>query len=279
MIFSMLDIQRVAHILEGAAETEIMPLFGRLPGDAVHAKTGPLDLVTVADEAAERAITHALKQAFPQALVIGEEAVSAHPELLAQLAGAELAFVIDPIDGTANYAAGLPLFGVMVAVLSKGRTVGGVIYDPVAKDHVMAVRGEGAWREGASFPRVRLRVAAPVPLAQMAGNVSWRFLPDMLKTRLLTNLPQIAAAWDYRCSAHQYRMLAAGHAHFQLYWRQMPWDHAAGVLIHEEAGGYAARFDGSPYDPLLHDGGLICATDRDSWLILRDTLLGPTPTA
>ena len=78
---------------------------------AVREKTGPLDLVTDADEAAERVMTAGLHRRFPGCVVVGEEAAPADPAQLRALAGAELAFVVDPIDGTANFAAGLPLFG------------------------------------------------------------------------------------------------------------------------------------------------------------------------
>ena len=88
------------------------------------------------------------------------------------------------------------------------------------------------------------------------------------------NLPRVAAAWDYRCAAHQYRLLAAGHCHYAVYQRLLPWDHAAGWLLHQEAGGWSARFDGSPYDPASTEGGLICAPNRDGWEALQAALLG-----
>jgi fructose-1,6-bisphosphatase/inositol monophosphatase family enzyme len=88
-------------------------------------------------------------------------------------------------------------------------------------------------------------------------------------------LPRLAATVGFRCAAHEYRLAAGGHAHVLLYNRLMPWDHLPGWLIHREAGGYAARFDGSAYLPTQRDGGLICAPDRDSWDALRHALLDP----
>ena len=75
-----------------------------------------------------------------------------------------------------------------------------------------------------------------------------------------------------RCAAHQYRLTAAGHGHFQVYSRPMPWDHAAGWLLHREAGGCAARIDGEPYDVTRHDGGLLFAPDRASFEALLAAL-------
>ena len=88
------------------------------------------------------------------------------------------------------------------------------------------------------------------------------------------NLPRVAAAWDYRCAAHQYRMLAGGHCHFLMFNRLLPWDHAPGWLLHREAGGFSAQFDGSAYRPTVTGGGLLCTPDEPSWHAPRDALLG-----
>ena len=108
----------------------------------------------------------------------------------------------------------------------------------------------------------------------MTGNVSWRFLPEPQRSAVCARLPRLGACWEYRCSAHAYRMTAGGHGHFLFYWRLYPWDHAPGWLLHREAGGYSARFDGTAYDPMDIQGGLICAPDRDGWEAVRGALLG-----
>jgi fructose-1,6-bisphosphatase/inositol monophosphatase family enzyme len=92
---------------------------------------------------------------------------------------------------------------------------------------------------------------------------------------VLSGLSRTAGAADYRCAAQTYRLLAEGHYDFALYSKLMPWDHAPGWLIHREAGGYAARFDGSGYEPQQVTGGLICAPDEETWHELREALLGP----
>jgi fructose-1,6-bisphosphatase/inositol monophosphatase family enzyme len=267
------DMQTVADLLREAARDKIMPLFRNLADGAVKMKTGPFDLVTEADEAAERRITEDLQREFSGCVVIGEEAASADPDLLDGLPDADLAFVIDPIDGTANFAAGLPLFGVMAAVLRRGEIVGAVIHDPVGDDSAIALRGEGAWFETPDGRRRDMRVAAPAAAADMSGNVSWRFLPEPLRSQVCARLPRLGACWEYRCAAHGYRMTASGHGHFLFYARLYPWDHAPGWLLHREAGGYSARFDGTPYDPMDIQGGLICAPDRDGWEAVRAALL------
>jgi fructose-1,6-bisphosphatase/inositol monophosphatase family enzyme len=274
MSFSVSQLGVVAELLRDAARREIIPRYRNLTDGAVRAKTGPLDLVTEADEAAERIITDGLRQAFPGCVVVGEEAAADDPSLLRGLVGADLAFVVDPVDGTANFAAGLPLFGVMAAVIIRGEVAASVIHDPLGDDSALAVRGEGAWIEAPDGRRRDLRVAPAVPAHLLAGNVAWRFLPEPDKSTVCANLPKLGGVWDYRCSAHEYRMVAAGHCHFLFFNRLYPWDHAPGWLLHREAGGYGMKLDGSPYDPTRVDGGLICAPDRDSWQAVRDTLLG-----
>ncbi|HEX3349555.1 MAG TPA: inositol monophosphatase family protein [Acetobacteraceae bacterium] len=264
----------VALLLRTAARAEIMPRYRRLTNGDVKTKSGPLDLVTDADLHAERLITHGLATLFPGCVVIGEEAAAADPELLHRLEDADLAFVVDPLDGTSNFAAGLPPFGTMAAAIVRGEIAAAVIHDPVGDDCCFALRGEGAWVEASEGDLTDLRVAPPTPLHEMTGVASWRYLPEPERSAVCRNLPRrLAACWDYRCAAHQYRLIAGGHCHFLLYYRLMPWDHAPGVLLLREAGGYAASFAGAPYSPRVRGGGLICTPDEAGWQALRSALL------
>jgi fructose-1,6-bisphosphatase/inositol monophosphatase family enzyme len=267
----------VAALLRLATRQEILPRFRRLAAGAIRTKSGPLDLVTDADEAAERVITAGLEQMFPGCVVVGEEACAADPSVLDRLADAELAFVVDPVDGTANFAAGLPLFGCMAAAIRHGEVVAAWIHDPMGDDTAMALRGQGAWIETEAGHRTDLRVAAAVPVGRMVAAVSWGFMPEPLKSRVTSRLPRLAATMGLRCAAHEYRLAAGGHAHALVYNKMLPWDHAPGWLLHREAGGYAARFDGAPYSPLVHTGGLIVAPDRDCWGALHAALLAEAP--
>ncbi len=273
MAFRLADVMALAEILADAALAEIMPRFRRLGNGDVRTKDGPLDLVTEADEAAERHITKALIRRFPGCVVVGEEAASANPRLLDQLAGADLAFVVDPVDGTGNFAWGLPLFATMAAVLIRGEIVASVIHDPVGRDSAIALRQQGAFTQSEDGRRVDLRVAPPVPVAEMIGGASWRYLAPELGARVAARLARVAASFNYRCAGHEYRLLAGGHCHYLLYGRLLPWDHAPGWLLHQEAGGFSARFDGSPYRATVFDGGLVCVPDNSSWELLCDALI------
>ncbi len=268
------DALRVGEILSQVAQREIMPRFGRLAADEIREKTSRFDLVTDADEAAEQAISKSLRDVFPGAVVVGEEATARDHTLLTVIGDADLAFVVDPIDGTRNFVSGLPLFGVMAAATVQGEIALAAIHDPVCGNTAFAVRGEGAWLQGEQGKRADLRVADAAPLHEMEAMVSTQFLPEPARTTVNSNLSKLAISSNLRCAAHEYRSAAAGNCHLLLYNRLMPWDHAAGWLLHREAGGYSAHFDGSPYCPTHLTGGLICAPDKASWLLARDALLG-----
>jgi len=274
MRFSANDIRRVGAIMAEAARTEIMPRFRNLLPAQVRPKTTSFDLVTEADEAAEAAIAAGLLAAYPAGVVIGEESTHADPGLLDRIADAELAFIVDPIDGTRNFAAGLPLFGVMVAVTIAGEAVASAIFDPVCRDWAYAARGEGAWIEQEDGATLALQVARPAAVDRMEAFVSTTYLPEPLRTTVSSRVSRLATTASLRCAAHEYRTAAAGHCHVLMYNRLMPWDHAPGWLLHHEAGGYSAHFDGTPYLPTHFGGGLICAPDAESWSAVREALLG-----
>ncbi|WP_119421539.1 inositol monophosphatase family protein [Desertibaculum subflavum] len=274
--FTQADLRQLASFLAEAARAEILPRFRNLGDGAVRTKTSTIDLVTDADEAAERLIGARIGAAFPGAIVIGEEATGRDPALLDALDYAELAVLVDPVDGTKNFASGLPLFGVMAAVVSRGEVIAGAIHDPLGGDVALALRGQGAWIERDGGARTPLCVAPPVPLGEMEGIIGTTYLPEPLRSTVNGNLARLATSAYYRCAAHEYRMAAGGHCHVLLYNKLMPWDHAAGWLLHREAGGYAAHFDGTPYRPTRRTGGLICAPDEASWHVARDGLLTPS---
>ncbi len=251
-----------------------MPRFRNLRPSMIRQKSSPTDLVTEADEAAEAAITTGLQRLFPGCLVVGEEACATDPALLGRLEGAELAFVLDPIDGTGNYCAGLPLFGVMIAAVVNGTVVASAIHDPVCDDVAIALRGAGAWTQRPTGERTKLHVAAPAATPAMSGCISWRYLPEARRAATVANMVRLAQVSDYRCAAHQYRMLAAGHLHFLVFNKLMPWDHLPGWLLHQEAGGFSAHFDGQPYQPSDISGGLVCTPDRAGFDALTGVLFG-----
>jgi fructose-1,6-bisphosphatase/inositol monophosphatase family enzyme len=274
MRFTAKDHGRLADILAEAARREVMPRFRRLASGDVRAKSAPDDLVTEADEAAERFIAAAVETAFPGAVMVGEEGATRDPSLLARLAGADLAVIVDPIDGTLNYASDLPLFAVMAAVVVRGEIVASVIHDPVVEDSAMALRGEGAFLRLADGTTRDLRVCAGAAPAAMTAMMSWRYFPQPQRDAVPACFPAFANVASLRCCAHEYRLAAAGKVHVLLYGRLNPWDHAPGVLLHTEAGGHARLLDGSEYRVDRPATGLLCAPDAESWQAAREVLRG-----
>jgi fructose-1,6-bisphosphatase/inositol monophosphatase family enzyme len=247
----MIDPVQVTAIIREVAEEVILPRFGHLAeGDVRQKKPG--DFVTIADTEAERLLTERLSALLPGSLVVGEEAVAADPTVLDRLSGTDPVWILDPIDGTTNFTQGNKLFAVIVALVVEGRTVQGWIHDPVENRTIWAIRGEGCWCDSQ-----RLRITAEPPLAEMTGSAGWR-RQDKLRRRVANLVRQGSAA-------HDYLGLVDGRLHFALYRRLRPWDHAAGVLLVEEAGGCAALTDGSPYRPVYTEETILLTAGKRSW--------------
>ncbi len=269
MTISDQDILFLGDCVREAALAEIMPRFRNLGAADVSEKTSAIDLVTQADLLAEHRITAALRERFPAALIVGEEAYDADRSVVPALADAELAFVIDPVDGTFNFAAGLPVFGTILAVTVRGETVAGIIHDPVLGDTVTAIKGAGTVLMRQNGQSTKLKVAEPASLNQMVGGMSWGHMDEPDRSRICANMAKIRMTFAFNCSAYEYWMVASGKLHFIGHTKLMPWDHLAGVLAHQEAGGHTAKFDGTPYRPGETTGGIISAPDKESWQLIR----------
>ncbi|WP_102107169.1 inositol monophosphatase family protein [Oceaniglobus roseus] len=256
-------------LVRQVAQAEILPRFRRLDAAGVSAKTAPDDLVTEADTAAEAALTAGVRRILPDALVVGEEAVSADPGVLERIGG-DLVVILDPVDGTWNFASGVAVFGVILAVTVRGRCVFGLLYDPVMDDWVMARPGGGAWfcREGAA-PQ-RLSVSREADPAAMTGFVPVFMFPDARRAAAAEAMLGFRRATTFRCSCHEYRLLAQGRVDFLVNGGLNAWDHAAGELCVREAGGAALMLDGRAYDATLTEGTLVAGNDAATVAMLRD---------
>ena len=264
------DIDRVSRLIVEAASEEIMPRYAKLAAGDVREK-GPGDLVTVADEAMELRLTALLQDLLPGSVVVGEEAAARDGAVLQRLATAEPIWIIDPVDGTSNFAEAKGDFGVMVALVAGGRGVAGWIYDPVRDRMATAELGAGARLNGQ-----RLGVAdVPVDPAELSGTLLAGFYGDQeLGRRVQQRRDRVRALKSRRCAASEYLRLATGEMHFALFTKLMPWDHVPGVLIHAEAGGYNAYVDGGGYRPdRITAPGLMLAPDAPSWQALHDRLI------
>ncbi|MEL6571845.1 MAG: inositol monophosphatase [Pseudomonadota bacterium] len=255
-----LDDAALNHLIAAvrrAGQTEILPRFRNLADDEMHTKSGPDDLVTIADTRAEAMIAAAARDALPDALIVGEEAVAEDPILLEQLKTADCAVIIDPVDGTSNFAHGLSVFGTILSVVLNGQTEFGLLYDPLCDDWVMARRGQGAAFVTESGQRTQLSARNPVQAVDADGYVCLQLFPKDQQAELAAAYPSFNSVSNLRCSCHEYRMIAFGHADFILAAHAKPWDHAAGALILREIGGGVFFNHWAPYAPTSYSGPLI----------------------
>jgi fructose-1,6-bisphosphatase/inositol monophosphatase family enzyme len=265
------DIDRVTALIEETAALEIVPRFRQLAAGDIREKA-PGDVVTIADEAAEARLTPLLTALLPGSLVLGEEAAAADARLLDRLFDERPVWVIDPVDGTSNFAEGRPAFAVMVALIRKGEIVAGWIHDPIGERTAVAAAGAGAW-----IGSRRLAVAAaPNQAGDMAGTLlAGYFGSRELARRVEANRGRVRAMRSLRCAGLEYLRLASGETHFSLFTKLMPWDHAPGVLLHREAGGHGRYLEGGAYEPAaINRSGLLLAPTAESWEALHGLLLG-----
>ncbi|MCA0941809.1 inositol monophosphatase [Salipiger pacificus] len=232
----------------------ILPRFRNLAAADVDAKADATDLVTIADREAEAALAAGARAILPGCAVVGEEAVAEDPSLLDSIEDAETCVIIDPVDGTFNFARGLAVFGVILAVTRRGQTVFGLLYDPVMDDWVMAHRGGGAEHVIPSGTRRRLTARRGMSLSEAEGTLPLDLYGGARRAEILAAFEGVRSARSLRCSCHEYRMLAMGQADFAINGSLNPWDHAAGVLVLEEAGGCVLIDGTSDYRPTLRSG-------------------------
>jgi fructose-1,6-bisphosphatase/inositol monophosphatase family enzyme len=250
-----------------AAERAIMPRFRQLAAHDVREKASD-ELVTIADIESEAMLSEGLARILPEAAVVGEEAVDADAGVLALLRE-RLCWIIDPLDGTANFAAGREPFGILVALAEGGETIGGWIYDPRRQRFVAAGRGEGTLIDGAPVRAIGSGQAPPIAAISplLASQPSRAAMLERIGNHFtLVPIP--------RCAAEQYPAMILGKSDVTLYERTLAWDHSAGVLCLTEAGGMATRFDGSGYRADDDRTGLLAAATPALWQAAFDHVRG-----
>lgn len=230
-----MDNDEVLRLIQDVAAEVIDPRFRDLPEHEI-AEKNPGDLVTAADREAELLITAALLGAYPDAVVLGEEAYAADHSLLAAFRGAEHAFTVDPVDGTKNFVHGSPDHAVMLAEIRSGEVVRSWIWQPQHRTAYVAERGAGAWRDGE-------RLTRPAPEEPPRVVTSRRGLVG----RRLGELAPLELSWV--CCGVDYPKLVEGATDALLYGRANPWDHAPGSLLLTEAGGFVGTLEGAAYRP------------------------------
>jgi fructose-1,6-bisphosphatase/inositol monophosphatase family enzyme len=248
----------VAGLLRRVATEVVLTHFRALSDRDVREKS-PGDPVTVADEQAEAQLRAGLLDTLPASRVVGEEAASADPALLDGI-GQSTVWVVDPIDGTANFADGVSPFALMVALIEDGETSAGWIYDPVLERLCHAHRGHGAFVDGQTV--VARPSGSTPPRAMLASTFT---SPEDRRARSARAAGRLTEVPNPRCAGEQYPQVVLGQTDVVLFQRALPWDHAPGTLFVNEAGGRAARPDGTPFRVADRRRGLLIAATPQLW--------------
>lgn len=261
-------IDRVSEAIVTICTEEMVPRFRALDAEEISSKDGG-DVVTIVDTICERRLIGALTALLPGSMAVGEEGVAADSSLLDRLAGSGDIWLIDPLDGTRNFANGVADFASMVALVRNGQVVAGWIYIPSTGIMAVAERGGGTLIDG-----VRRSWQDRKPVSEMAGVYN---IPASgpRRERLLVLRGSTKSQTSVGCAGSAYVNLIRGVADFATFNKLHPWDHAPGSVMVEEAGGVARLVDGTPYSVALRKGPMIAAQSENDWQTLAALMQTP----
>ena len=230
------DLTDLAAAVREAAREELLPRFAAVKRELKSDGS----VVTVADRGMQERMLLTLAETWPDYGLLGEEMSSAEQAALLAEPGAGL-WILDPLDGTSNFAAGIPFFSVSLALLVAGEIVLGVVHDPTRDETFTARKEDGAWLNGEPLERP----ADSLPLKRAIGAVDFKRLPARLAIRFAEH-PPYASQRSLGSVALDWCWVAAGRFHVYLHGRQRLWDYAAGQLILDEAGGSSCTLEDTP---------------------------------
>jgi myo-inositol-1(or 4)-monophosphatase len=246
-------LELLREIVTCAAREELLPRFARVK----RGRKADGSVVTEADLLVQQRIAAELPARWPDAVFLGEEMTAAEQESL--LNTDKPLWCLDPLDGTGNFAAGIPFFSVSLALLDRGRVMAGIVYDPVRDECFSALRGRGAKLNDTPLSAVRTGLT----LQQATGLIDFKRLPRELAVRLVSEIPYTSQR-SFGSVALDWCWIAAGRCHVYLHGRQNIWDYAAGHLILQEAGGHSMTLSGEPvFLNALQPRSAVAALDAD----------------
>ncbi|MET9508149.1 inositol monophosphatase family protein [Streptomyces flavidovirens] len=254
----------VEEALRKAAAAEILPRYRQLAAHEIVEKTGPHDLVTIADRQAEEHLTASLTRLLPGSVVVGEEAVHEDPAVYEALGGDAPVWIVDPVDGTRQFVRGEAGFCTLVALAHRGEVLASWTYAPVLDEMAVAVRGGGArlngevLRAGVPGTGATLRVATSHP----------DFTTERQKAALLGLNVKGVEARPCGSAGLEYLSVARGDLDAVAFSWELAWDHAAGLLLVEEAGGSHATVEGERFR-LTGGNALPFTAARDAATVAR----------
>ena len=260
------DSERVAALMRETAAAELLPRFRKLAKEEIRHKR-PGDVVTVADEASEQRLASGLAKILPGVPVVGEEAVEKDAGLI-ELIGRpdESCWIVDPLDGTSNFAAGRDTFAMIVCLIHDRQTIAGWILDVPGDRMAVVAKGQGTALDNRPI-RFEPKSRAP------SGYIGFKVRKEFDRQLSAGQRARLGDLTSLNCAGREYIEILSGQRDFSLYRRTKPWDHAAGALMVNEAGGQAERFDGTPYGPAgSMEGGIITAVSAGVLTEVREIL-------
>nr|VFK57005.1 MAG: myo-inositol-1(or 4)-monophosphatase [Candidatus Kentron sp. TUN] len=237
------DPSKIDELLRIAAREELLP---RLASVKRSVKADG-SLLTEADLAINARLSEELTQYWPDIKLLSEESSPDEQRDLLQTPP-PLFWCMDPLDGTSNFAAGLPFFAVSLALIEKGQSTLGIIHDPIRDESFIAVKGRGATCNGKPL----ILEPVNIPLKCSIALVNFKRLDTQLGLRLIQS-PPYGSQRNYGACALEWAWLAAGRGDIALYGGQKIWDIAAGSLIFTEAGGVCTTLSGEEFLNLTLD--------------------------
>lgn len=231
---AMLD--NIISILIPASHEELVERFQHV--DYTFKSDG--SLVTEADLAMQDRMQRELAKVWPEYNFLAEEMTTEQQQALLTSSDSGL-WCLDPLDGTSNYAMGIPYFAPSLALIEQGRVMLGVVYDPLREECFSAIRGQGAWLNGEPLSLREQECPAQPAIAI----IDFKRLPTRLAASLAAN-PPYKSQRSFGSVALDWCWMAAGRSHVYLHGRQNIWDFAAGQLVFEAAGGYSSTLEGEP---------------------------------
>ena len=230
----------VTELLRSVADEVISPRFGQLAPEEINEKAGA-ELTTAVDVEAETVLTSALRMLAPGVPVVGEEAASADPTLLDLIGGTGKVWLVDPVDGTSNFAEGAPGYGSIIGLLDGGDVVAAWSWN--ALDDIVHVLGpDGVERHTAADTTSLAELGDRT--GQLRVIAKWWYLPEPLRRRVRGALDSVEVVKGPGSAASEYPMLLDGSIDALLYGRTRAWDHAPGCAMVRRLGGVARRLDG-----------------------------------
>lgn len=258
------DLQAIAQKIREIARAEILPRFERVGYEFKEDGS----VLTEADLAANQAITEYLQATYPSIPLLSEEMEPSQQEKLLQEASSF--WCLDPLDGTSNFASGVPLFATSLALFENQQVMLAITYDPIRDELFTASRGQGAYLNGHQLRchPINFKLQYAVAL------VDFKRLPKLMQWVLLEHTPY-GSQRNLGASTLEWVWMAANRGHVYLHGGMKLWDLAAGTLILAEAGGYSSDLEGNPVSlTKLANNPVVASPDQElfkQWLTFLQT--------